>query len=89
MITGNPKIRLSKTDFCRFLNDHSDRMPELVKYWESYAEKCARARKDKASQFGFWIRANKPVLFDRIFKKAQKHGLELLDEIYGGTDSAA
>lgn len=83
MITGNPKTRFSKTDFCRFLNEHSDRIPSLVKYWESYAEKCARARRDKASQFGFWIRANKPAIFERLYKKAAKNGAELLAETYG------
>lgn len=78
---GNPKIKVSKTDLARYLNDHGADFPELARYWEDYMQKCARARKDKASQFGFWVRTNKPKVFEKIWKWGKKH-LEILDEVY-------
>lgn len=49
-------------------------------------DKCSRARRDKVSQFGFWLRTNKPKEFEKVCKWAQKHP-ELLDEIYAGVET--
>jgi hypothetical protein len=81
MIVGNPKTKITKTDVARWLNTESARFPELVPLWEKYMDKCSRARRDKVSQFGFWLRTNKPKEFERIFKWSQKHP-EILDELY-------
>lgn len=84
MDRANPKTKFTKTDFCRLLNNSSERFPETVPMWEKYMEKCARARRIKVGQFGFWLRANHLKLFNKLFKQAEKMP-HLLEEAY--TDS--
>lgn len=86
MDAANPKLKLSKTDLCRFLNENIEQWPELVSMRERYMEKCNRARRIKVGQFGFWLKDNHPVRFDKIYRQALKQP-GLLEQIY--TDSNA
>ena len=86
MIIGNPKLKVTRTDIARFLNSESERFPELVELREQYLDKCNRARRLKVSQFGFWVRANKPVVFQRIYRRVSKD-MAILQEIYPTCDS--
>lgn len=88
MIGANPKIKVTRTDVSRYLNDHSDRFPELVVVRTQYMEKCNRARRLTISQFGFWLRDNRPSIFNRIFMKLKKNPA-ILDELYGSTTTDA
>ncbi len=87
MTVGNPKIKVTKTDVARYLNAKREDFPELNRHWEEYMEKCGRARREVASQFGFWLRSNKPVQFNKIFVWAKKNMTVVLDELYANTDS--
>ena len=88
MDTANTKTQFTKTDFARLLNDSSDRFPEAIPLWDTYMAKCARARRAKIAQFGFWLRANKPKLFNKLFKQAEKMP-GLIEEIYHESASQA
>lgn len=89
MIEGNPKTKVTKTDVCRLLNEHAaDKFPQLVPLLDKYVESCGRARRHKVGQFGFWLRQHKPVEFQRCYKWALKHPMEVLDTLYS-TDSDA
>jgi len=89
MIVGNPKIKVTKTDVCRLLNEHAaDVFPELVPMLDKYMESCTRARRTAVSQFGFWLRQHKPVHFQRCYRWAQKNQIKVLDTLYA-TDSDA
>lgn len=89
MNRANPKLKFTKTDFCRLLNAGSERFPEVVPLWERYMEKCARARRAKIAQFGFWLRANESRMFNKLYKQACKMS-GLMEEIYNtdGTSEA-
>ncbi len=78
------KIDLTKTDFARLLDKSSERFPEVIPLWETYMEKCARARQMKVACFGHWLRANKPKIFNKLYRQALKMD-GLLEEIYDGT----
>lgn len=84
MDRGNVKIKFTKTDFARLLNASSERFPEAIPLWEKYMEKCARARRLKISQFGFWLRENESKLFNKLYKQACKMD-GLMEEVYSGT----
>lgn len=88
MIRGNPKLKVTRTDISRYLNDKSGEHPELARYVERYMASCGRARRDAVSQFGFWLRSKYPKEFNRVFKWAQKQP-EILAEIYAESDSTA
>lgn len=87
MNRANPKLRLTKTDVCRFLNKHSDRFPAAVPLLERYMASCARARRDSVGQFGFWLRSHKPKIFERIYKQSAKHMDDILADTYDSTDA--
>lgn len=72
MDRANPKLKFTKTDFCRLLNASSERFPEAVSMRENYMQKCARARRIRIGQFGFWLQANHASLFNRLYKQASK-----------------
>ena len=86
MIVGNRKIKVTRTDLARYLNEYSEKLPWLIPFREDYMENCNRARKNSVSQFGFWLRTHKAKEFERAFKWAEKHP-EILDELYTNTDS--
>jgi hypothetical protein len=88
MTDANPKTKVTRTDIARYINDHSDRFPELIRVRNDYLEKCNRARKLSVAQFGFWLRSNQPEMFDRIFKKCSK-SMEILKDIYTQNESCA
>ncbi len=88
MNVANPKINVTKTDLARYLNDHSEAVKELISIRNQYMDKCNRARRIKVSQFGFWLRANKPAIFERIYKRLSKNPA-ILDAVYGQADSYA
>lgn len=85
--TANPKLRLTKTDFARFLNVNSERFPDAVPYREVYMTSCSRARKNSIGQFGFWLRSNHSRLFNRLFKQASSRPDEILSGAYDSTDA--
>lgn len=87
MDRANPKIKFTKTDFCRLLNASSERFPVLVPMWDKYMEKCTRARQVRISQFGFWLRTNEPKLFNKLYRQACKMP-GIIEETYAtnGTD---
>ena len=88
MLTGNPKIKVTKTDVARYLNDNSEKFPELIPLRDQYMERCNRARKIAVSKFGFWLQLNKQAIFNRIAKKLIKDP-SILDDLYGSTATDA
>jgi hypothetical protein len=81
MNIANPKVKVTKTDVARYLCDHSELFPVLIPLRVHYIDKCSRARRIDVAQFGFWIRTNKPKLFERIYKKLLRDP-DLLGKIY-------
>lgn len=88
MDRANPKLKFTKTDFCRLLNASSERFPEAIAMRQKYMEKCARARCIRIGQFGFWLQANHSTLFNRLYKQASKLP-ELIAEAYADESSSA
>jgi hypothetical protein len=89
MTVGNPKIKVTRTDVARYLNIKWESFPKLAKFWEQYMSKCGKARRESASQFGFWLRENRPKEFNVMFVWAKSNMTVVLDEIYADVDSSA
>ena len=83
MNIGNKKVKISKTDVARYININGDKFSDIKKFKETYDSRVNNVRNP---QFGFWLRNNKPVAFNRIFKWASQRNDIVLKELYGNVD---